>query len=174
MSPPGRLLTIVCAYVSFKFKLSLDELEPNFRVLASALAVAVQPRARCSTLCTRPFCLPNFLLSSSSVFMNPSNFDDIINYDSVDLPEGYDIQEPEGIEWFRSETEVYGHFALMDDELWWRNHYDALLTHGYKLRPRFHPDWRPSWLGTSKLPYACEDSIRHIVRCIPWVNLTRF
>lgn len=88
----------------------------------------------------------------------------LINYDSVVLPEGYDIQEPEGIEWFRIETEVHGHFALKEDEIWWRNHYNALLSHGYKLRPRFHPDWAPSWLGTSKHPYACEDSIEHIVR----------
>lgn len=96
--------------------------------------------------------------------MSSYNIADIINYDFVALPEEYDIQEPESIEWFRRETEEHGHFDLTKDERWWRDHYDDILAHGYKLRPRFHPDWRPSWLGTSKLPFACEDSIRHIVR----------
>ncbi|KAL5530907.1 hypothetical protein ACEPAG_3783 [Sanghuangporus baumii] len=50
-------------------------------------------------------------------------------------------------------------FMLLENERWWRDHYDVFIRHGYKLRPRFHPDWTPSWAGTKKLPFRCEDGL---------------
>ncbi|KAJ7143403.1 hypothetical protein C8R43DRAFT_1097594 [Mycena crocata] len=53
---------------------------------------------------------------------------------------------------------------LLEGENFWRDHQPWLETCGYKLRPRYSPDWvaswlglRPSWLGTSKFYADCED-----------------
>ncbi|KAI9067306.1 hypothetical protein FKP32DRAFT_1588665 [Trametes sanguinea] len=46
---------------------------------------------------------------------------------------------------------------LADDELWWRDHQLWLKQCGYMLRPRFRPDWTPSWTGTNRNPLSCED-----------------
>ncbi|KAJ7680994.1 hypothetical protein DFH06DRAFT_1405821 [Mycena polygramma] len=32
----------------------------------------------------------------------------------------------------------------------------------YLLRPRYHPDWVPSWLGTDKIYYNCSDGDRNL------------
>ncbi|KAF8691616.1 Protein kinase domain, partial [Rhizoctonia solani] len=37
-----------------------------------------------------------------------------------------------------------------------------LLSKGYQLRPRYQPDWVPSWKGTSIKPLHCEDSLDSI------------
>ncbi|KAG6900303.1 hypothetical protein C0993_012735 [Termitomyces sp. T159_Od127] len=42
-------------------------------------------------------------------------------------------------------------------EYLWRDHYYFLKEHGYTLRPRYHPEWIPSWLGTDKCFTECED-----------------
>ncbi|KAJ7228318.1 hypothetical protein GGX14DRAFT_412691, partial [Mycena pura] len=34
---------------------------------------------------------------------------------------------------------------LLTPEVFWRDHYDYILEHGYELRPRYRPDWVPSW-----------------------------
>ncbi|KAH9969267.1 hypothetical protein BGW80DRAFT_1177115 [Lactifluus volemus] len=34
---------------------------------------------------------------------------------------------------------------LTRHEIWWVERYQKLETAGYKLRPRYDPDWRPSW-----------------------------
>ncbi|KAJ7092074.1 kinase-like domain-containing protein [Mycena belliarum] len=39
---------------------------------------------------------------------------------------------------------------LTPRECFWRDHHDWLEGCGYKLRPRYHPDWVPSWTGTNK------------------------
>jgi hypothetical protein len=46
---------------------------------------------------------------------------------------------------------------LTPDEAFWRDHCQWLLDSGYTLRARYQPDWKPSWLGTSKFPLHCED-----------------
>ncbi|KAF8838516.1 hypothetical protein BDN67DRAFT_868282, partial [Paxillus ammoniavirescens] len=46
---------------------------------------------------------------------------------------------------------------LSDPEFWWRDHYQWLEKSGYLLRPRYAPDWTPSWEGTKKEWFACED-----------------
>ncbi|RDB20135.1 hypothetical protein Hypma_012979 [Hypsizygus marmoreus] len=45
------------------------------------------------------------------------------------------------------------------NETVWRDRYHFLLSRGYKLRPRYHPEWTPSWLETSADPWNCEDGI---------------
>ncbi|KAJ8509195.1 hypothetical protein ONZ45_g8608 [Pleurotus djamor] len=49
---------------------------------------------------------------------------------------------------------------LTEQELFWRDHYDWLLERGYELRPRYKPDWQPSWKGKKKRWYHCTDSLR--------------
>ena len=34
---------------------------------------------------------------------------------------------------------------LNEDEVWWRDHQPWLQERGYMLRPRYRPDWVPSW-----------------------------
>jgi hypothetical protein len=47
--------------------------------------------------------------------------------------------------------------TLFDRELWWRDHYQMLEDHGYRLRPRYRPDWVPSWKKSGKEFYTVED-----------------
>jgi hypothetical protein len=49
---------------------------------------------------------------------------------------------------------------LRQTEVWWSKRYKWLENCGYLLRPRYGPDWIPSWQGTSKDPFTCEDWIR--------------
>ncbi|KAL0952421.1 hypothetical protein HGRIS_006694 [Hohenbuehelia grisea] len=49
--------------------------------------------------------------------------------------------------------------SLEPGEEFWRDHREWLLQTGYQLRPRYQPDWIPSWTGTKKLWFLCEDSI---------------
>ncbi|KAI0629585.1 kinase-like protein [Trametes polyzona] len=52
-----------------------------------------------------------------------------------------------------------GVYALASKELFWQERYQPLKDHGYLLRPRYSPGWKPSWLGTELNPTFCEDSI---------------
>ncbi|RXW18388.1 hypothetical protein EST38_g7465 [Candolleomyces aberdarensis] len=61
--------------------------------------------------------------------------------------------------------------VLEEDEIVWRDRYAWLLSAGYRLRDRYNPDWKPSWIGTNKEPLTCEDahpimfsSVNHAVR----------
>ncbi|KAN0084563.1 Protein kinase-like domain containing protein [Tylopilus felleus] len=46
---------------------------------------------------------------------------------------------------------------LTEPELWWSQHYQWFKDSGYLLRPRYAPDWTPSWQGTKKSWVLCED-----------------
>jgi hypothetical protein len=48
--------------------------------------------------------------------------------------------------------------TLGPHEVVWRNRYAWLLSAGYRLRERYNPDWKPSWIGTAKDPLDCEDA----------------
>ncbi|RPD53219.1 hypothetical protein L227DRAFT_658388 [Lentinus tigrinus ALCF2SS1-6] len=48
---------------------------------------------------------------------------------------------------------------LTEGEIFWRERYDWLQQSGYSLRPRYRPDWVPSWKGTNKLIISCEDGV---------------
>jgi hypothetical protein len=45
----------------------------------------------------------------------------------------------------------------METETFWRDNFTWFKDQGYQLRPRFAPDWTPSWKGTSKFLLQCED-----------------
>ena len=47
--------------------------------------------------------------------------------------------------------------ALLEYEVWWRDLQPWLQQKGYMLRPRFRPNWIPSWKGTKKFRISCED-----------------
>lgn len=47
--------------------------------------------------------------------------------------------------------------ALTANETWWCQHYSRLKNQGYLLRSRYAPDWVPSWEGTERNPFTCED-----------------
>jgi len=54
--------------------------------------------------------------------------------------------------------------TLVKSEEWWRDHYHDIEMHGYKLRPRYHPLWDPSWIKLEKDFYSVEDGQATIVR----------
>ncbi|KAI9450983.1 hypothetical protein BJY52DRAFT_1125539 [Lactarius psammicola] len=42
-------------------------------------------------------------------------------------------------------------------ERWWRDRYNDIAEQGYRLRPRYNPQWGPSWFKTGKDFYTTED-----------------
>ncbi|KAI0669476.1 kinase-like domain-containing protein [Trametes maxima] len=52
-----------------------------------------------------------------------------------------------------------GFYNLLPKEVFWQARYHYLKDHGYLLRPRYDPAWKPSWVGTNRNPKFCEDSI---------------
>ncbi|KAJ2978676.1 hypothetical protein NUW54_g11251 [Trametes sanguinea] len=52
-----------------------------------------------------------------------------------------------------------GIYDLAPEEVFWQERYRYLEEHGYLLRPRYKPGWKPSWTGTNLDPTFCEDSI---------------
>ncbi|KAJ3825086.1 kinase-like domain-containing protein [Lentinula raphanica] len=53
-------------------------------------------------------------------------------------------------------------FALNEHEEWWIQHFDYLKEHGYLLRPRYRPGWKPSYntKGRSSIRYSIMDALR--------------
>jgi hypothetical protein len=51
----------------------------------------------------------------------------------------------------------HGPERLTESEIYWRDHQPWLAGCGYMLRPRYAPDWKPSWEGTKKVYLECED-----------------
>ncbi|KAH9920118.1 uncharacterized protein B0H18DRAFT_1193589 [Fomitopsis serialis] len=49
--------------------------------------------------------------------------------------------------------------GLATHEYHWRDRQAWLREQGYMLRPRYRPDWKPSWLGTAKYHRDCEDGL---------------
>ena len=45
-------------------------------------------------------------------------------------------------------------------EVWWRDRYQQLSNHGYLLRPRYSPQWAPSWRSSNRNWTDSEDSRR--------------
>ena len=56
--------------------------------------------------------------------------------------------------------------TLHKSEEWWRDQYLDLNLHGYDLRPRYHPDWKPSWRGSGKDFFSVEDGQPSIVSAV--------
>jgi hypothetical protein len=49
--------------------------------------------------------------------------------------------------------------VLHKSEAFWRNLQPWLSERGYKLRPRYQPDWSPSWKKNGRRPKDCEDGL---------------
>ena len=47
--------------------------------------------------------------------------------------------------------------GIDENEQWWVERQEALERAGYMLRSRYRPDWTPSWAGTNKKYFDCED-----------------
>lgn len=56
-----------------------------------------------------------------------------------------------------------GCYNLVPKEVFWKDRHRYLKDHGYLLRPRYAPNWEPSWMGTNLDPNFCEDSILLLV-----------
>lgn len=67
------------------------------------------------------------------------------------------------------EERKYGPEFLTIGEEWWKAQYTWLLEAGYRLRPRYHPDWTPSWIASKVFAYLCEDAQKSWV-CFPCWN----
>lgn len=49
-------------------------------------------------------------------------------------------------------------------EKMWRDRYHFFKDKlGLVLRPRYHPDWKPSWIARQQDPLYCEDAIAQVV-----------
>jgi hypothetical protein len=48
---------------------------------------------------------------------------------------------------FAALEEEYGPHVRREPELFWVNLQPFLLARGYRLRERYHPDWKPSWIA---------------------------
>ena len=48
-------------------------------------------------------------------------------------------------------------------EPWWRDHFELLESHGYRLRPRYKPGWEPSWKKSGREAWLCEDHVVNMV-----------
>jgi hypothetical protein len=70
--------------------------------------------------------------------------------------------------------------AINAIEAWWVERQEALEPAGYMLRPRYRADWKPSWEGTKKLYFRCEDGqikvvSRYLRLLVPlFMNLVAF
>lgn len=80
----------------------------------------------------------------------------------------YALCTPEEVEEYARDT-AEGHWKLLPHETFWRERYLFLESKRYKLRPRFNPAWKPSWLGTNRDPDFCEDSVISMVRYTPYL-----
>lgn len=49
--------------------------------------------------------------------------------------------------------------TLLEYEIWWRDRYVMLEERGYRLRPRFRPDWVPSWRTSGGRWVGSEDAL---------------
>jgi hypothetical protein len=54
--------------------------------------------------------------------------------------------------------------AINAIEAWWVERQEALEPAGYMLRPRYRAGWKPSWEGTKKLYFRCEDGQIKVLR----------
>jgi hypothetical protein len=59
--------------------------------------------------------------------------------------------------WVTNPLAGYEPGQLGEMETWWVERQKALELAGYMLRPRYRPDWKPSWIGTNKNFLGCED-----------------
>jgi hypothetical protein len=65
--------------------------------------------------------------------------------------------------------------TLFDSESWWRDQYYEIENQGYTLRPRYHPDWEPSWKKSRKDFFTVEDGQPTLVSVVcPMLSMLTF
>jgi hypothetical protein len=57
--------------------------------------------------------------------------------------------------------------GISERESWWVERQEELEAAGYMLRPRYHPDWQPSWLKANKFYSDVEDGQKKVVGVDP-------
>ncbi|KAL5513779.1 hypothetical protein ACEPAH_4180 [Sanghuangporus vaninii] len=63
--------------------------------------------------------------------------------------------------------------TLTEREIVWRDRYQMLESHGYRLRQRYKPDWKPSWLTTKRPLFLHDDFMEHrSVVCIDAIRIS--
>ncbi len=82
------------------------------------------------------------------------------------------VLEPETVEYYATSTRM-GRYSLLPSEVFWSERYRYLEKSGYVLRPRYAPNWKPSWSGTNLDPMYCEDAIMLKVGISPRNRTTR-
>lgn len=73
------------------------------------------------------------------------------------------IETPHSAEWLAEFLTRAGPYDLIPFEVFWRERYRYLKEAGYVLRPRYKPDWKPSWADTELSPNRFEDSVMLMV-----------
>ena len=63
----------------------------------------------------------------------------------------------------RAEADSDPEEILLPQEKWWRRRYEYLEKRGYRLRPRYEPNWKPSWLEPGASRLFCEDNYANTV-----------
>jgi len=49
--------------------------------------------------------------------------------------------------------------GISENDKWWADRQEALERVGYMLRSRYRAGWKPSWEGTKKFIFDCEDAL---------------
>ncbi|KAL4073734.1 hypothetical protein J3A83DRAFT_4230974 [Scleroderma citrinum] len=81
----------------------------------------------------------------------------------VRSPKKAEENEPREVSRARLELAAFGstravtNGQLTKSEVWWSLHFEWLKSRGYLLRPRYAPGWVPSWIGTKRNMFLCED-----------------
>lgn len=61
--------------------------------------------------------------------------------------------------------------GLYPTEVYWRDRYHWLLENGYRLRPRYHPEWIPSWVKDPTLWEGATEDSRAVVVSAAHMNI---
>ncbi len=64
--------------------------------------------------------------------------------------------------------------SLAEYEVVWRERQPWLEEQGYRLRPRYHKNWVPSWGDPSNFNLSAEDAINQQVSNLPPLGISRF
>ena len=71
----------------------------------------------------------------------------------------------------KDSTPTHGREKLFLGEQWWAARWLWLKERGYTLRPRYHPDWKPSWKVGKKDARKYEDGQLPNVRSTPLCSM---
>ncbi|GBE86801.1 predicted protein [Sparassis crispa] len=73
------------------------------------------------------------------------------------IPPSHHLSSNEEVRRYAKSTKE-GIYPLSESEVEWRDRYAFLERNGLQLQPRYHLEWRPSWLETGESAGYCEDS----------------